>query len=56
MQKYTVLRQHLGDRDYLPGDTREANPTDVAHLIGTTLEPVENKAVTPPENKARKSK
>lgn len=33
MQKYIVKREHLGDRDYLPGDEREANPSSVAHLV-----------------------
>jgi len=62
MQKYTVLRQHFGDQYYLPGDTREAREADVAHLIGTTLEPIEAKVVEVPENKdasqskARKTK
>lgn len=64
MQKYTVLRQHIGDRDYLPGETREARPADVAHLVGTVLEPIEakvaeapeDKATEAPENKGRKSK
>ena len=31
--KYTVLREHLGDRDYRPGDEREADPSSVAHLV-----------------------
>lgn len=31
--KYTVLREHLGDRDYRRGDEREADPSSVAHLV-----------------------
>lgn len=31
--KYLVKREHLGDRDYRPGDEREANPSSVAHLV-----------------------
>lgn len=33
MKTYKVLRQHIGDREYLPGDMRTAKPTDVAHLV-----------------------
>ncbi|MDX1127455.1 hypothetical protein GOL24_24665 [Sinorhizobium medicae] len=33
MKAYQVLRQHLGDKQYMPGDTREANPSDVKHLV-----------------------
>ncbi|QCP88103.1 hypothetical protein EYE35_21015 [Cereibacter sphaeroides] len=39
MQKYTVLRQHIGDRPYEVGDEREAAPADVAHLVPHVLEP-----------------
>lgn len=58
-QKYTVLRQHTGDKDYLPGDVREADPSIVAHLVDRGVlalkveKPVENKAVIPPSNKAK---
>ena len=58
MKQFKVLRQHHGDRDYLPGDTREADPSQVAHLIGAgvleevKIEPtVETKA---PKGRARK--
>ncbi|RBO54060.1 hypothetical protein DSD19_06260 [Rhodovulum sp. BSW8] len=41
MPKYTVLRQHLGERMYLEGDMREAVEAEVAHLIAAgVLEPV----------------
>lgn len=33
MKTFQVLRQHLGDKQYMPGDTREANPSDVKHLV-----------------------
>ncbi|WP_041409359.1 hypothetical protein [Sinorhizobium fredii] len=33
MKTYDVLRQHLGDKMYMPGDQREANQGDVQHLI-----------------------
>jgi hypothetical protein len=58
MARYSVLRQHTGDREYLPGDTREADPAIVAHLVaaGVLAEvkvepPVEVKA---PKGRARK--
>lgn len=51
MQSYKVLRQHFGDREYMPGDTREANAADVDHLVGRVLEPIEAKVVEAPENK-----
>ncbi len=37
---YRVLREHDGDRSYKTGDTRVADPADVAHLIGRVLEEV----------------
>lgn len=33
MALFKVLRGHLGDRFYAEGDTREAAPADVAHLV-----------------------
>lgn len=65
MKTYTVLRQHLGDKMYMPGDTRKAKPSDVAHLVksGVLVEgegegvkaekAVSNKAEPPVRNKAR---
>ncbi len=66
MADFTVKRQHLGDRMYMPGETREAEPRDVAHLVDNGVlapaeakaeakaeAPVRNKAATAPENKAR---
>lgn len=35
--KFYVTRQHIGDKLYMPGDTREANESDVKHLVGKTL-------------------
>ena len=58
MARFKVLRQHYGDRGYEPGDIREADPAQVAHLIASgVLEevkvqaPVETKA---PRGRARK--
>ncbi|HEV2552721.1 MAG TPA: hypothetical protein VGV17_03040 [Bosea sp. (in: a-proteobacteria)] len=61
LQKFRVLRDHDGDRFYLPGDIREANPSEVAHLVGKVLEPAKDagewdgeaaKAEPTPKNKA----
>lgn len=48
--KFHVIRQHLGDKMYMPGDTREANESDVKHLIGTVLSKSKPRA---PSNKAK---
>lgn len=54
--KFRVLRQHEGDRFYAEGDEREADETDVAHLVAAgvlakaTDESV--KAEPKPKNKA----
>lgn len=61
MPEYEVLREHLGDRPYLPGETREAKEIDVAHLVkngvlrasGEKAQPAPaNKAAPAPRNKA----
>jgi hypothetical protein len=31
--KFTVLRAHHGDKDYLPGDVRDAKEAEVMHLV-----------------------
>ena len=52
-QKFEVIRQHLGDRLYMPGDEREATQGDVAHLVANgVLKPVRAKAEGAPKNKA----
>lgn len=49
---FKVLRQHLGDRSYAPGEFRTANPREVAHLVASgTLKAVE-KAAPKAQNKA----
>ena len=53
MAKFEVVRKHIGDRTYEPGDTREAAKTDVAHLIPHVLKPIEEPAT--PAAKAAKS-
>lgn len=56
LTRYRVLRGHEGDRFYSEGETRDALPTDVAHLVGRVLEPLglvpRAKAETVPKNKA----
>ncbi|MGE4339155.1 MAG: hypothetical protein AB7E55_24750 [Pigmentiphaga sp.] len=53
--KFRVIRQHLGDRMYWPGDEREATEGDVAHLVRAgVLEPLSAKAEPKPNNKAEK--
>ncbi|MEY9196632.1 hypothetical protein ABIA16_001748 [Sinorhizobium fredii] len=57
MKTYQVLRQHLGDKMYMPGDpetgTREANPSDVKHLVDAgVLKEVKSKTEKAPANKA----
>jgi len=49
--KYTVKRQHYGDRLYNEGDEREADPQAVAHLVRQGVL-VEAKAAPAPKNKA----
>jgi len=51
-QTYRVARRHFGDRWYDEGETREALPADVAHLVPHVLEPVIKKAEPAPKNKA----
>lgn len=53
MTDYKVLRQHYGDKQYWPGDTRQAEQRDVQHLIdGGTLAAPAAKAEPKPSNKA----
>lgn len=33
MAEYDVQREHYGDKYYVTGDTREANPAEVKHLV-----------------------
>ena len=52
LQNYRVLRGHEGDRPYLEGETRQADPAAVAHLVGKVLEPIRGKSEPSPKNKA----
>lgn len=58
MKNYTVLRQHLGDKMYMPGDLREAAESDVRHLVECGVieeakaeKPLPNKAAPAVKNK-----
>ncbi|WP_108259338.1 hypothetical protein [Mangrovicoccus ximenensis] len=33
MEKFKVIRPHIGDRYYAPGETREIDPKRAAHLV-----------------------
>ena len=52
MAKYKVIRQHLGDRMYMPGEVRELAEADARYLIPRCLEPLAAKAEPAPKNKA----
>lgn len=53
MKTYQVLRQHLGDKQYMPGDTRDANPSEVKHLVNAgVLTEAKAKAEKATANKA----
>lgn len=53
--KFKVCRQHLGDRMYLPGETREVSAGSVKHLVANgVLEPVKEKTEAAPKNKAER--
>jgi len=61
MKTFEVMRQHQGDKMYMPGDRREAIAGDVHHLVksgvlrdvGAKSEPpIANKAEKPVKNKA----
>ena len=56
MKTYEVLRQHLGDKMYMPGDQREAVQSDVQHLINNgVLRQAKGKSDAPALNKAEKA-
>lgn len=55
LEKYTVVRDHEGDRPYAVGDEREAIASEVAHLVPHVLKPVEAKSDDAAEPKARKA-
>lgn len=54
MTTFKVVREHLGDKPYKEGDTREASEADVKHLIPKVLQPLDHKAEPAPLNKMEK--
>lgn len=54
MTKYEVMRHHTGDKEYAPGDAREAKESDVTHLVknGVLRAASGEKAASAPANKA----
>ena len=53
--KFHVIRQHYGDKMYVPGDTREAEEGAVKHLLANGVlskEAPKAKAEAKPKNKA----
>lgn len=51
--KFTVMRRHLGDKMYEPGDEREASEGDVSHLVKAgVLKKAREKSEPAPANKA----
>lgn len=55
---YDVKREHLGDKAYVTGDTRDLDPNDAKHLIelGVLEESKQaQKSDSAPANKARKA-
>jgi len=55
-EKFRVIRQHLGDKFYQPGDERTADPAAVKHLVAQgVLAPIKAKAEPAPANKAERA-
>lgn len=53
--KYTVKREHEGDKFYKPGDVRELDEFTAIQLVQLgVLEPIEVKPESAPQNKATK--
>lgn len=51
MAKFKVIREHFGKQPYAVGDIREGAEAELAHLVGTCLEKMDEK----PLNKAAKA-
>lgn len=51
MTIYDVKREHYGDKYYLTGEQREANPADVKHLVdkGVLVESVKEEKLKQPK-------
>jgi hypothetical protein len=46
-EKFRVVREHFGDKAYVTGDIRKADPNDVKHLVPHVLEPVAKAKAAP---------
>jgi len=55
MPLYNVLRQHLGDKMYMPGDERDAAENDVVHLVQNGVLAPASKSESIPANKAEEA-
>lgn len=53
MKTFLVVRKHIGDRLYMPGDIREGDGLD--HLVPNCLQPTAAKAEGSPLNKAERA-
>jgi len=53
-KRYRVLRRHLGDRYYEPGEFREGTEKELGHLVPRVLkeEPAAKAEPAAPQNKA----
>ena len=58
MAVYEVKREHYGDKFYLTGEQRQANPIDVKHLVakGVLVEIVEETKPKPTKAPAKQVK
>lgn len=55
MAEFRVKFPHMGDRMYLEGETREADPLDVRHLVESgLLKPTETDAAAADKGRAKK--
>lgn len=52
--KYLVKRPHIGDQAYSEGDTREADPMTVAHLVKNGVLVAADEAEVAPVKKGRR--
>lgn len=54
--KFKVIRQHLGDKMYFPGDEREMREDEAAHLVPHVLRKMESAPKNKAEARAPKNK
>ncbi|WP_180006419.1 MULTISPECIES: hypothetical protein [unclassified Acinetobacter] len=55
MNEYKVIRPHFGDKDYKPGEIRQAKPNEVHHLVknGVLMEVTEESKPKPKTTKTQ---